>query len=112
VANIIINNNPFVYLQVNKLPFLSTWIQHIKKLEKGQGKGWDFIMSSSSKNNKQGEKGKRLLDHQGADLYVLKCQEIGETPCSRVSVQLKCPAANMAHCKLGRCGSSEYVGLQ
>lgn len=37
-----------------------------------------------------------------ADAYVLKCHEIGETPCSKVAAQLKCPSANMAHCKLGR----------
>lgn len=41
------------------------------------------------------------------DIYVLKCQEIGETPSSKVMAQMMKPHANMAHCKLGRQGSEE-----
>lgn len=41
-------------------------------------------------------------DILSADIYVLKCQEIGETPSSKVMAQMKKPHANMAHCKLGR----------
>lgn len=39
-------------------------------------------------------------------MYVLKCQELGVTPCTQVVQQLAAPSSNMAHCKLGRQGAA------
>ncbi|KAG2497889.1 hypothetical protein HYH03_004155 [Edaphochlamys debaryana] len=85
----------------DKMPFMSSWQDAIKKMKRDDSLGWDDLLSGGNELYVKGRG-----EHQGTNIYVLKCQELGVTPSTQVVQQLASPDSNMSHCKLGRQGAA------
>ncbi|GLC61910.1 hypothetical protein PLESTB_001818300, partial [Pleodorina starrii] len=87
----------------DKMPFMANWASTIKKLHRDEhgGIGWDGLIHGVDELYVKGRE-----EHQGTNIYVLKCHELGVTPSTQVIQQLSSPDANMSHCHLGRQGAA------
>ncbi|GLI68624.1 hypothetical protein VaNZ11_013101, partial [Volvox africanus] len=85
----------------DKMPFLSNWVSTIKKLHRDEHGGWDGLLHGVDDLYVKGRE-----EHQGTNIYVLKCHELGVTPSTQVIQQLSSADANMSHCNLGRQGAA------
>ncbi|EFJ43071.1 hypothetical protein VOLCADRAFT_96736, partial [Volvox carteri f. nagariensis] len=86
----------------DRMPFLTNWVSTIRKLHRDEtGGGWDGLIHGVDELYVKGRE-----EHQGTNIYVLKCHELGVTPSTQVIQQLSSSEANMSHCHLGRQGAA------
>ncbi|KAG2440423.1 hypothetical protein HYH02_010310 [Chlamydomonas schloesseri] len=103
-----------------RMPFLPAWADAVKRLRRDdEVLGWDDLLGGGLAGAGGSGSGSGLAglgvagvyvkgrnEHQGTNIYVLKCQELGVTPSTQVVQQLSAADANMGHCNLGRQGAA------